>query len=605
MSASPSPTPQPFLIQGGRGALHAAYFPPAGTPHPAGDVLVVPPFAEEMNRCRAMVAMQARAWARIGIGTLVLDPFGTGDSAGEFLDASWAQWQSDLQLGLAWLRARGRGCSTLLGIRLGALMASHLATEDEQVTRLLLWQPVLSGKTFYTQFLRIRIAAEMNLPDRVKTTSELRQRSVQGEAIEVSGYRIAPPLAAALDEVVFDESALSRAGRPASVEWFEVLAAADATVSPASQQTVDQWGASGVQVHLSSVVGPAFWHVHERELAPALIEACTTRAAGWAAAPMQQAGAAAPISAPMPVAGSEMPLMFACGQDQLSGVLHLAEPAATRGVVIVVAGGPQYRAGAHRQFVSLARRVVKTGLPVLRFDLRGMGDSSGEHLGYKHSDPDIRAAVDALMSRQPQLREVVLLGECESASGILFYAWRDSRVARTVLINPWVRTEEGRAQVIVRHYYLHRLTSADFWKSVVSGRYRAGESLRSLVDVLKAFVRGRIDMARQSAKPELDDISGLPLPVGTAEGLRRFKGRSLLLMSGFDLIAREFDEVTAASRAWDGLLTDPRLTRVDIEGADHTFSREVWKTAAADTIARWLHEQPSTELRLQAAAAGA
>ena len=59
-------------------------------------------------------------------------------------------------------------------------------------------------------------------------------------------------------------------------------------------------------------------------------------------------------------------------------------------------------------------------------------------------------------------------------------------------------------------------------------------------------------------------------------------------MSGVDLIAREFDEVTSASRAWDGLLASERVQRVDIEGADHTFSREAWKNAAADTVARWL-----------------
>ena len=50
-----------------------------------------------MNRCRAMVALQARAFAALGAGTLVLDPFGTGESSGEFVAASWATWGDDLQ----------------------------------------------------------------------------------------------------------------------------------------------------------------------------------------------------------------------------------------------------------------------------------------------------------------------------------------------------------------------------------------------------------------------------------------------------------------------------------------------------------------------------
>ena len=586
MNRPSTPATQPFVLHAANGPLHATYFAPRGAPHPAGDVLVVPAFAEEMNRCRAMVALQARQLAQLGMGTLVLDPYGTGDSAGDFVDADWAVWKADLQAGIDWLRRHGQGCSNLWGLRLGALMATQLALDDPQINRLLLWQPVLNGKTFYTQFLRIRIAAELNLPDRVKSTNELRERTARGESIEVSGYRIGPRLAQQLDDAVLDDSAFSRV----QTHWFEVLQSADSVVAPAALQTIERLRGTGAVVQLGTPIGPAFWHVHERELAPALLTDTTLSVQAWSD-PRTQAAAAPRPAAPDTTATAglgEQPLMFPCGSDSLSGVLHLGAADATRGVIIVVAGGPQYRAGAHRQFVSLARRVAKDGFPVLRFDLRGMGDSEGEHRGYKQSDPDIRAAVDALLARQPQLKDVVLLGECESASGILFYAWRDARVSGTVLINPWVRTEEGRAQTIVRHYYLGRLMSGEFWKHVFSGKYKARESITSMLGVVSSAIRGRIQMARQTTKPELDDISGLPLPVRTAEGLRRFKGRSLLLMSGVDLIAREFDEVTSASRAWDGLLARPQLRRVDIEGADHTFSREIWKNAAADTVAHWL-----------------
>ena len=585
MNRSPIHPTHPFVLHAASGPLHATYFAPIGTPHPAGDILVVPAFAEEMNRCRAMVALQARQLAQQGMGTLVMDPFGTGDSTGDFVDADWDVWKTDLQAGLDWLRRHGQGCSSLWGLRLGALMATQLAQQDPQIRRLLLWQPVLNGKTFYTQFLRIRIAAELNLPDRVKSTNELRERTARGESIEVSGYRIGPRLAQQLDDAVLEDSAFSRV----ETQWFEVLQSADSVVAPATLQTLERIRGAGAVVQLGTPIGPAFWHVHERELAPALLSDTTQALKGWPGPGLRPATASAPPSGALDAAEpTEVPLMFPCGADSLSGVLHRVTTGATRGVIIVVAGGPQYRAGAHRQFVSLARRVTNAGFPVLRFDLRGMGDSEGEHRGYTQSDPDIRAAVDAMMAHQPQLKEVVLLGECESASGILFYAWRDPRVSGAVLINPWVRTEEGRAQTIVRHYYLGRLVSGEFWKHVFSGQYKAGESIASMFGVVGAAIRGRIQMARQTTKPELDDISGLPLPVRTAEGLRRFKGRSLLLMSGVDLIAREFDEVTSASRAWDGLLSNPQLRRVDIEGADHTFSREVWKGAAADTVAQWL-----------------
>ena len=74
----------------------------------------------------------------------------------------------------------------------------------------------------------------------------------------------------------------------------------------------------------------------------------------------------------------------------------------------------------------------------------------------------------------------------------------------------------------------------------------------------------------------------------TATGLSRYKGRVLLLMSGNDYIADEFDEVTAASRAWDGLLTNPRVLRKDVAGADHTFSKKIWKDEASGAVVDWV-----------------
>ena len=110
----------------------------------------------------------------------------------------------------------------------------------------------------------------------------------------------------------------------------------------------------------------------------------------------------------------------------------------------------------------------------------------------------------------------------------------------------------------------------------------------SAATVGRAYLRGRLMFARARADAGQGDISGLPLPQRTAAGLGRFKGQSLLLMSGHDYIAREFDEVTAASRAWDGLLADPRVQRRDIDGADHTFSRKAWKSAASDAVVDWM-----------------
>jgi hypothetical protein len=103
-------------------------------------------------------------------------------------------------------------------------------------------------------------------------------------------------------------------------------------------------------------------------------------------------------------------------RDDLVAILHRGSPATRRGVVIVVAGGPQYRVGARRRFVSLARRLAGPRLSRAQVRPAGMGDSGGSHLGYQF-EPDIRAAIDTLIAEQPEVDEVVLFGECESASG--------------------------------------------------------------------------------------------------------------------------------------------------------------------------------------------
>ena len=83
-------------------------------------------------------------------------------------------------------------------------------------------------------------------------------------------------------------------------------------------------------------------------------------------------------------------------------------------------------------------------------------------------------------------------------------------------------------------------------------------------------------------------MSKLPLPLKTAEGLRRFGGQAMILMSGRDFIAREFDEVAHRRRLGRDCWMTPRVRRRVLADADHTFSREVWKVQVFDWIAEWL-----------------
>lgn len=285
----------------------------------------------------------------------------------------------------------------------------------------------------------------------------------------------------------------------------------------------------------------------------------------------------------------EIPLVFECDGEPLVGVLHRGRAASRTGVAVVV-GGPQYRVGGHRQFVHLARRLAGSGTPVLRFDTRGMGDSGGEFPGFEALDADIRSAVDTLCAEAPGVERVMLWGLCDAASAILFYAHRDPRIAGIALLNPWVRTEATHAQAQIRHYYAARLRDPEFWRRLFSGKVRIGGAIGGAAGALRAALGdgrrggGGSEPAAAAIDPDL------PLPDRMACGLSLFTGPVLLIMSGQDLTAREFDDVARARASWSGLLGAARVTRQDLPAADHTFSRRDWTEQVAEITLGWLND---------------
>lgn len=231
-----------------------------------GAILAYPPFAEELNKCRRMMALAANAMAEQGWAVLQVDLFGTGDAEGDFGEADWAGWLDDLACAREWLGAHHPGPQWAWGARAGALLAADALRAGASHDGLLLWQPQLSGKTLLAQFLRLKIAASLGLGegDRVDARA-VRQALADGEAQEVAGYLLSPAMARGLEAAVFDLPPVWSG----PVRWLEVGRA----IAPASVTAIERLRERGVAVDSAVVDGPSFWQTVEVELASALIQA--------------------------------------------------------------------------------------------------------------------------------------------------------------------------------------------------------------------------------------------------------------------------------------------------------------------------------------------
>lgn len=279
----------------------------------------------------------------------------------------------------------------------------------------------------------------------------------------------------------------------------------------------------------------------------------------------------------------ERAVMFACHQESLIGVLAAPESPLDTGVLVIV-GGPQYRAGSHRQFVLLARHLAAHGFAVLRFDCRGMGDSSGLPRSFEAISADIGAAIDALQQGVARVRRVVLWGLCDGASAALLYCHEtgDPRVGGLCLLNPWIRSPASLARTRVKHYYVRRLLQPEFWAKVVRGQVGA-EALAGVASSLRA--------ARADSGPSAPERPSFQRRM--AQAWKGFAHDLLLLLSGDDYTAKEFLEFASADPDWLDALRHPRLTRHEMARADHTFSSVADRARVESLTLEWLESLPT------------
>ncbi len=266
MTPGLSPGLLPRFTNGPSGPLFCLDVAPDRSPI-RGRVLLLAPFAEEMNRARRMMITLARRLAGEGLATTIADLHGTGDSGGDFAGASWEGWLEDV----AFLRRELADMAPLwlAGIRTGALLAAQsLADDPDGIAGTVLIAPVTSGARFLTQLLRIRVAAAMARGGK-ETTGALKERLRAGETLPVGGYPLTPAMARALEG-----ASLAAASPPdVPVHWFELAGSPDALPSPPQTLLPEAWRRPNVRAH--PVVDASFWALQEPTVPETLIDEIT------------------------------------------------------------------------------------------------------------------------------------------------------------------------------------------------------------------------------------------------------------------------------------------------------------------------------------------
>jgi len=569
--------PQALYFGPADGQLFGWLHLPADGSAPRTGLVICNPFGfEEVCAHRSLRDLAAAA-AASGIATLRFDYAGCGDSAGdEFSPRQLESWVASVHEAAAFLK-----CSTgldrvcLLGLRLGAAVASLAAVQRDDVQDLIAIAPVIRGRGY----LR-----ELRALDAVKRQARAHGEPA-GEYFESAGFLMTRETSESIAGL--DLHALPRA--PAGMVL--IVERDDLPGSDGWAETLQRLGADA-----SVALWPGYIGMMDDPRRARTPDAIVQGITGRLSRCMVKAGAgkdtgahSARIVVPTnagEVVVREKPLRLDTGSSVLFGILtdtldaHAgADRAGTRGVVMLNAGSV-HRIGPDRMWVQLARAWAARGFVVLRLDISGIGDSpprQGQPENEVYSGQALEDVALALNYMRDRLgvQRLHLLGLCSGAYHAFKAAAAGHAIDSAVMINPLTfHWREGtvmdqellEADVLeVAHRYRRTVFSREPWVKLLRGQLH----LRLVTEVVVRRVSSAlIDALRDWAR-----VLGLHFEQDLAEALLATVERGIRLSfvfaatsPGYDLLRRQGGRVVNRLRHRGGLSIDL------VEDADHTFT---------------------------------
>lgn len=253
----------PFFLQSVAGKLFAILHQPSRKRTDQA-VIIIPPFAEEMNRSRKTFSLLGQHLAKNGISTFVLDLYGTGDSEGEFSDARWSTWVSDIECSTEWLSSHGYKNISILGLRLGALLATDMLQNSKYAfDNIIFWQAAHSGQNMMSQFLRISFTGS--------NSKSMNEQLNSGSMVEIAGYQLTPAL---YDDIINIKLQLSQISSP--ITWLEIPPNDNMGLSHKSQTILNDHKTGGGRINTEIVKTPQFWTLFDAKADNALFDKTLT-----------------------------------------------------------------------------------------------------------------------------------------------------------------------------------------------------------------------------------------------------------------------------------------------------------------------------------------
>jgi len=259
-------------------------------------------------------------------------------------------------------------------------------------------------------------------------------------------------------------------------------------------------------------------------------------------------------------------ITFSCGTDLLAGTLDAADGATG---LLIVSGGNEIRSGAYAGQASMAQHLSAMGIPVFRFDRRGVGDSEGVNLGFAHNAEDIDAAVSTFRHVAPQLKRLVAFGNCDAATALLLHT-QGPQFDGLMLANPW--TIDATAENEAASAPSASVVRARYWTRI--------KNPRSLLDLLsgKINLRKLAIGLRTAAKPVQPSL----LTHRLADAMAQVDVPLCVAIAERDMTALAFMAEWNSS-AFDHVRRQPNIALATYSTASHSF---------ADCAARaWLYAQ--------------